>query len=553
MKDLNSYLTDIDEMSKSLLNQDQKDLIKNILIHTKKENLDAVFQLLIQKVKIGFTFDAAPSLNTTSVSSLKKDEKLSFVNNPLSKQDQNVLIIGENYDALKNLIVIERERERERDGIESNYDLIYIDPPYNTESASSDGNNFSEKDEVSSSKFIYRDKFSRNGWLNMMNERLKLAHQLLKDDGVIFVSIDDNEQAYLKILMDEIFGEENFVCNLIWQKKNEGSADDSKYIKSLTEYVLMYSKNINKLSTNDLIKEINDHSYNLIDEHYQTRGMYKLKQLDFASLTWSKNLDYVIEHNGNRYYAGGSKENWEKRKQGNHTIKDWQWRWSNEKVKWGIDNGFIEFKNNKIYTKQYQFVNNDNEIIIRKSKFSNLILNFHGTQGTSEQKTIFSNIKVFDHPKPLNLLKYIINLINNKNARVLDFFAGSGTTGHAVLELNREDGGNRTYTLVTNNENEIGENVCYERLFRINNGEGTNKEKDFDWLKNNDPYKQNLDVFKIEYFNTDIYCADNTIIKETFINELNNFNIFNRDNYYTMNNKELLLNLTSLKPQKEDK
>ena len=116
MKDLDSYLKDIDEMSKSLLNQDQKDLIKNVLINTyntNKENLDAVFQLLIQRVKIGFTFDAAPSLNTTSVALLKKDEKLSFVNNPLNKQDQNVLIIGENYDALKNLIVIERERERE--------------------------------------------------------------------------------------------------------------------------------------------------------------------------------------------------------------------------------------------------------------------------------------------------------------------------------------------------------------------------------------------------------------------------------------------------------
>ena len=115
MKDLDSYLKDIDEMSKSLLNQDQKDLIKNVLINTyntNKENLDAVFQLLIQRVKIGFTFDAAPSLNTTSVALLKKDEKLSFANNPLNKQDQNVLIIGENYDALKNLIVIERERER---------------------------------------------------------------------------------------------------------------------------------------------------------------------------------------------------------------------------------------------------------------------------------------------------------------------------------------------------------------------------------------------------------------------------------------------------------
>ncbi|WP_309472316.1 site-specific DNA-methyltransferase, partial [Metamycoplasma hominis] len=89
--------------------------------------------------------------------------------------------------------------------------MIYIDPPYNTDSAKDDGNNLSEKDNVEASKFIYRDKFSRTGWLNMMNERLKMARQLLKEDGVIFVSIDDNEQAYLKVLMDEIFGEENFV------------------------------------------------------------------------------------------------------------------------------------------------------------------------------------------------------------------------------------------------------------------------------------------------------------------------------------------------------
>ncbi|WP_220190248.1 DNA methyltransferase, partial [Mesomycoplasma flocculare] len=104
----------------------------------------------------------------------------------------------------------ERERERERGG----FDIIYIDPPYNTEASKNDGNSIAnEKEDIKASKFIYRDKFSRNGWLNLMNERLRLAKDLLKDDGIIFVSIDDAEQAYLKVLMDEIFGEENFVAN----------------------------------------------------------------------------------------------------------------------------------------------------------------------------------------------------------------------------------------------------------------------------------------------------------------------------------------------------
>ena len=130
----------------------------------------------------------------------------------------------------------------------------------------------------------------------MMKERLVMARQLLKEDGVIFVSIDDNEQAYLKVLMDEIFGEENFVCNFIWQKKNEGSAEDSTYIKILTEYVLMYSKNITKLITNVYEDDLQTSDYNLKDQYYKTRGMYKLNQLDRASLTWSEGLDYIIEY-----------------------------------------------------------------------------------------------------------------------------------------------------------------------------------------------------------------------------------------------------------------
>ncbi|MGC7178636.1 site-specific DNA-methyltransferase [Metamycoplasma hominis] len=545
MKDLKNYIDDIDNLNSFLLNQDQKKLIKEILVNTNnsnKENLDNVFQLLIQRVKTGFVFDAAPSIDTKQIAILKKQEKLSFTNDLLNT-NKNTLIIGENYDALKNLLVIERQKEQIGGG-DYNYDLIYIDPPYNTDSAKDDGNNLSEKDDVAASKFIYRDKFSRTGWLNMMNERLKMARQLLKEDGVIFVSIDDNEQAYLKVLMDEIFGEENFVCNFVWQKKNEGSAEDAKYIKILSESILMYAKNIEHMNTNNYSKNIDDGSYKLRDEYFETRGMYKLKQLDFGSLTWSEGLDYPIEYNGITYYAGGSKDNWQKRRNGQHAIKDWQWRWSNEKVQWGIENNFVVFKGNKIYTKQYQLVDNDNKPVQRTSKFSNLLYSFHGSLGTALQKEIF-NLKVFDHPKPIELIKYLINIHPNPNARVLDFFAGSGTTGHAVLDLNKEDSGNRTFTLVTNNENNIGIDVCYERLYRINKGKGSKGETDFDWIKKNEPYNQNLDVFEIKYYDTDVLANNNEIIKQDFKNMLNDFDL---SNVNKINEQEILLNLTALKP-----
>lgn len=151
------------------------------------------------------------------------------------------------------------ERERETSGRDAYYDVIYIDPPYNTEASKTDGNDFSEKDDVVASKFVYRDKFSRNGWLNMMNERLKLAKSLLKNDGVIFVSIDDNEQAYLKVLMDEIFGEENFVSNIVWiKKKGPGGNTTFNYkIVGNTEYILCYAKNINLVNINYKIHDKN--------------------------------------------------------------------------------------------------------------------------------------------------------------------------------------------------------------------------------------------------------------------------------------------------------
>ena len=397
----------------------------------------------------------------------------------------------------------------------------------------------------------------------MMNERLKLAHQLLKDDGVIFVSIDDTEQAYLKILMDEIFGEENFISCLTWIKKRGpgGNTSLNYNIVKNTEYILLYSKNNQKVNFNYSIhneNKLKQLGYVNKDEYFNERGYYKLTYLFHPSSTGSfqylKSLDYPIKApDGSDFMLHVNKY---KPESGRYT-------WGYDAYLSGSKLGFIECKKNEdnewvAFRKQYQYAKFDprkKEIVYLKAgqQYENIIDGIYSQQGGEYMKSILNSKNAFDFPKPVKLISFLINLIPNKNARILDFFAGSGTTGHAVLQLNEEDDGNRTFTLVTNNENKIAENVCYERLFRINNGEGTNKEKDFDWLKNNEPYKQNLDVFKVDYFDTNIYSGDNTIIKQTFINELNDFNIFNSDDYYTKHNRELLLNLTSLKPQKEDK
>lgn len=483
---IDEYIKKVNNTPDIELNQDQKELIKEILTKIDPKYIQNAYQMLNQRVKIGFTFDEAPSTSKTNIALLVKDEKRSFTNNVMNASDfENSLIIGENYDALKNLIQIEKIRAMTGGG-HSDFDIIYIDPPYNTESAKTDGNVSANNNEnISASKFIYRDKFSRNGWLNMMKERLIMARQLLKEDGVIFVSIDDNEQAYLKVLMDEIFGEENFVGKLLWQSNNS-SMKYSKFFRDDFEYVLVYAK------TKKNLKEFTRKQNNDI--------IFVNPDNDPKGKWFSSNATYKYNEKSKNTFAIALPSGFE-------ITRTWRF------TKSQFDNNEINlyFNGNnvpriKIYESEYLILKTISNLVLSidnsglNDSFFNYVDSF-----TKSKKILDSIVKNnFETPKPISLIKLIIKLFFNKNSRVLDFFAGSGTTGHAVLELNREDGGSRTYTLVTNNENNIGSNVTYERLYRINNGKGTKGETDFKWLEKNDPYKQNLNVYNIEYFDTSI-------------------------------------------------
>ncbi|WP_322098514.1 site-specific DNA-methyltransferase [Mycoplasma bradburyae] len=417
----------------------------------------------------------------------------------------------------------ERERERERESNNYLYDVIYIDPPYNTEHAAKDGNGVADdKENKENKKFIYRDKFSRNGWLNMMQERLVLARKLLKEDGVIFVSIDDNEQAYLKVLMDDVFGEENFVANITWIKKVGPGSNTSTIHKIVSncEYILVYSKNLTisnfnyKKHDQEKLKKL---GYTNKDKYFEERGAYKLTDLfrpsSSGSFKYQESLDYPIKApDGSDFYLH---VNLIKPKSGCYT-------WSKDTFDKGNELGFIEIKKNnsgywQAYRKQYQYVKfspKDEKIIyeVAGQDYENYIdEKIFSQKGGSEMIEIFSDKNIFAFPKPVDLIKYLLNICANKNARVLDFFAGSGTTAHAVMQLNCEDGGNRTFTLVTNNENNIGYGITYERLYRITQGKGTNNET-FKWLDENKPYDIGFDLYDVQQIDLSISSKNN--IKE---------------------------------------
>lgn len=390
---------------------------------------------------------------------------------------KNLYIEGDNLDVLKVL------RENYLGAIK----MIYIDPPYNT------GNDFVYNDDFTQGKEEFEqtsglfdedgnqvlDPMQRNtesngrfhtDWLNMIYPRLKVARDLLTDDGVIFISIDDSEYENIKKLCDEIFGPKNFIANCIRRTINSGK-HDSTTIAPFHEYVLMYSKNANAVALARKAKdaEERDRLYKESDEYVTERGRYYVTQLNKNSLQYSDGLNYPIEGpNGVDIWPG----------EGFHD-KVWVWRWSKQKVQWGIENGYIIFKKAptgkyKVYTKSYEFRDKDGNPIDRSNPYSSLEFiakEYANFNATPELERIFDGKKIFDFPKSQVFLKELIKLGNFREGFFLDFFSGSATSAHSLLELNAEDGGKRKFILVqlpeVTDEKSEARKAGYENICQI--------------------------------------------------------------------------------------
>lgn len=366
-----------------------------------------------------------------------------------NKNSENLYIVGDNLDALKHML----------GSYSGKIKCIYIDPPYNT---GTDGfvypDNFQfNKEDLSEKIGITEEEAGRilelagksthSAWMTFMYPRLTLARDLLSDDGVIFISIDDNEQMNLRLMCDEIFGEENFVCDFSWRKKT--GANDAKDIAVVTEPIFLYSKNKNLAIENENyrrdLNSINTSRYNKKDQYFNERGYFYYDTLDRGGLQYSDSMNFSITlPDGKNLYPNGRSE---------FKNDGWIWKWSKDKVAWGIKNGFIDFvKVNDEFTvkyKVYELVDNEGNPREQKGRaFVNLILDPINQIGTNEIKGLFHNEVYFNNPKPVGLIKYLINTLKFNDLYVLDFFSGSSTTADAVMQLNAEDGGNRKYIMV---------------------------------------------------------------------------------------------------------
>lgn len=349
-----------------------------------------------------------------------KEESLNF------DTTENLFIEGDNLEVLK---ILQKAYFRK-------IKMIYIDPPYNT------GNDFIYKDNFSETTQEYQEKVGdidkhghatkarlfrntkdngryHSNWLSMMLPRLFIARNLLRDDGVIFVSIDDNEVHNLRLLMDEIFGEENFVGEFLW-KKNKSGNQNSRYISIQHEYIIAYIKQ------KDLEEWAVPYSNDDLRDYKErdTKGLFYWKTVKHST----RGKDIKLTFEGKEYFIE-------------------KCVYSAETIKKMLKDGEAEFRldmsgNLQLYKKQrlgegtlpYSFLDSDR---------------FPMTEDASEQViNLFGGKKIFENPKPTELIKYLIQIVAGRSGTVLDFFAGSGTTAHAVMELNKEDGGNRKFILV---------------------------------------------------------------------------------------------------------
>ncbi len=365
--------------------------------------------------------------NTPTTMTLRpcREESVDFDNT------QNLYIEGDNLDVLKVL----------RETYLGKVKMIYIDPPYNT------GNDFVYNDDFGKDKGTFEetsglfdeegnqtiDPMQRNtesngrfhtDWLNMIYPRLKVARDLLSDDGVIFISIDDNEVVNAIKLCSELFGQDNFVSQFIWKKK-QGGGNDSSHVVAEHEYIVCFAKNRSKLSLNlDTKYKLDDALYPYSD----SKGDYGLITLDKASIQFSQSLVYEIVGPDGEIYTP-------------RIVKGKQscWRWSKNKVE--AQYGDLVFKNGKVYTKYYR-----PKGVTPRSLLMDAV--YGRTESGNDDISCLFEKSPFSYPKPVALIHHFCSIASAFDSIILDFFSGSATTAHAVMKLNAEDGDNRKFIMV---------------------------------------------------------------------------------------------------------
>ena len=452
--------------------------------YSKEELIEIVSSLKKQK-KFGLVWEDKPEKVATEC-----EQKLPVLREVsekmLTDNDEkltNLIIEGDNYHALSVLNYTHP----------GSVDIIYIDPPYNT------GN----KDFTYNDRYVdYDDGYRHSKWLSFMEKRLRLAKSLLSTDGLLFISIDDNEQAHLKLLCNEIFGEDKFVAEFVIDKTAQG-ANQSATFKTQHEFCLLYANSRNNINY-DTQSEVDSKKYKYTDD----RGRYAVTN-SFDSinspLKSNKNRGYTVYYNEKTQDAI-VRDEYDKDVQ---AFKDYDesliakgytpirpgirkniqypWNWMASRFESDYKKDLVFMKNKKgewgIYHKNRAtgFVKDTTIKRFDTRKLGNQVLN-----------DILGG-KKFDYPKSLDMMMWVISKHSNKNATVLDFFAGSGTTGQAVLELNNEDGGSRKFILCTNNENNIAEDVTYPRIKTVVTGIRN------DGTKYSDGISANVRYFKTDF------------------------------------------------------
>jgi len=415
--------------------------------------------------RTGFHFDKRLEKMGDTIKYFKKNEGLSFQagNDAMTHK----LIVGDNYDALLNLLVEYRGR----------VDVIYIDPPYGKDS-------MGEFAEVN-----YDNAITRDNLLSMLYSRLVLARQLLSDSGVIFCSIDDKNQAYVKCLFDEVFEERNFCGQIIWRKKRGGGQADEFFVTE-HESILVYRKG-SGFKWSDEIVPVSESVFNKEDGV----GKYSAVKLEKWGNTARK------EDRPTMYFSIASPDG-----KNIYPIapdgSDGRWRVGKARMEQIVKNDAVHWENKGgrwiPYEKVYA-TGEDVRVLKSRSIFYDVAETGDGSNRLTE---ILGKKDVFSNPKPVEVLKELIQ--HAKNDIVLDFFAGSGTTGQAVLELNAEDGGSRQFILATSNEvtsttpNGIAKDVTSKRLKRVMTGKCYDGTDNFKWLEKNKPLGDSLDVYDID-------------------------------------------------------